>query len=148
MNRKVMYRRYYSMHSRCYDSSNIKYHRYGGRGISVCDRWHDFENYYADIGDVEKGMTIDRIDNDGPYSPENCRIVGYSQQARNRSDTHFLTFNGETKSITEWSEVIGMKREALRNRILRGWPVEDALNTPIQKNGHARALLKTTGAKS
>ena len=148
MSRQSMKKRFCSMHSRCYDKSNIKYHRYGGRGITVCERWHTFDNYYLDIGDLPKGSTLDRIDNDGPYSPENCRVASYSQQARNRSDTHIVFFNGLSLSLTEWAERIGLRRETLRNRILRGWSVYDALTTTKQKNGKARALLQSAPQSS
>ena len=131
MSRNNMYRRFCAMHSRCYDPKNAKYPRYGGRGIFVCERWHDFEAYYKDLGDIEDGLTVDRIDNDGPYAPENCRLATYSQQARNRSDTRILTLNGESRSATEWAEITGISRTAIKNRLKRGWSVEDALTIPV-----------------
>ncbi len=143
MSKHVMRRRFCSMHSRCYNEKNAQFHRYGGRGITVCERWHSFENYYSDMGDLSDGMTVDRINNDGPYSPENCRAASYSQQARNKSNTPILCFNGESLALTEWAERLGLRRETLRNRILRGWSVSDALTTPKQKNGKARALLQS-----
>ena len=124
------------MHSRCYDTKSHRYHRYGGRGIYVCDEWHSFENYYAFFGDIPKGMSVDRVNNDGPYSPENCRIASYSQQARNRSDTHFICFKGDTRSLTEWAEITGLNRTAIRNRLKRGWLAEDALTIPVTSYGY------------
>lgn len=77
-------------------------------------------------------MTLNRIDNDGDYSPENCEWATYETQAQNRRDNSNLTFNGQTLCITEWARRLGVSREALRNRIQRGWSVEDAICRPFR----------------
>lgn len=80
-----MYRRWYGMMHRCYRETATGYHRYGGRGIRVCDRWHSFEHFYADMGEAPSALSLDRINNDGNYEPENCRWATAKQQANNRS---------------------------------------------------------------
>ena len=120
------------MIARCYDPENHKYGSYGARGIRVCDRWICFRLFAEDVGNRPDGMTLNRIDNDGDYSPENCEWATYETQAQNRRDNSNLTFNGQTLCITEWARRLGVSREALRNRIQRGWSVEDAICRPFR----------------
>ena len=120
------------MIARCYDPEHHKYGSYGARGIRVCDRWICFRLFAEDVGNRPDGMTLNRIDNDGEYSPENCEWATYETQAQNRRDNSNLTFNGQTLCITEWARRLGVSREALRNRIQRGWSVEDAICRPFR----------------
>ena len=136
MSRSRMYSRFCSMHARCYDSENSHYHRYGGRGIYVCEKWHVFDNYYSDLGDIPRGLSVDRIDNDGPYAPENCRVATATQQARNKSNNHIIYLDGESKTMAEWAEITGLPRTSIRNRLQRGWSAEEALTTPISGPGY------------
>ena len=99
-----------AMHQRCSNPRNKLYARYGGRGIVVCHRWVSYEAFRDDMGARPAGMTIDRIDNDGPYSPKNCRWATQSENARNRSSTRKLTHDGRTMSVTDWAEATGMAR--------------------------------------
>jgi hypothetical protein len=93
------------------------YYRYGGRGISVCERWRDFENFYADMGDPPEGLTLDRIDNDGDYCPENCRWASRKEQAESRSTTRFFTANGLTLSLRGWADRWGSTVRTLNNKL-------------------------------
>ena len=127
MARKPIYRIWWSMMQRCYDKNGHAYDRYGGRGVSVCERWQDFTNFYADMGDRPEGMSLERIDNDGDYSPENVIWADAKTQARNRRSTVYLEHNGERKSMAEWAEETGVKIGTLWMRIKRGMSVEDAL---------------------
>jgi hypothetical protein len=120
--------------------TNPAYHNYGGRGITICQRWLDnFANFKADMGPKPTGLTIDRIDNDLGYSPENCRWADKKTQSNNRRPlnpdnfTQF-TFNGETKILTEWAAISGIRLETLWVRIFYlHWPLEKALNTPPRR---------------
>jgi hypothetical protein len=102
----------HSMRDRCFRKKNTSYHRYGGRGITVCDRWRGpkgFANFYADMGPrPSMDHQIDRIDNDGPYSPENCRWSTRGQQARNRVQNRIIGLCGVSKCIVEWAEDWGV----------------------------------------
>jgi hypothetical protein len=120
-----------SMKERCLNKNSPAWRHYGGRGITVCDRWMEFENFYADMGDPPAGMELDRIDNDGPYTKENCRWATIKQQGRNRRTNRMITFRGETKCVTEWAESLGMRPSALIHRLDKGWPVEEAMTAPL-----------------
>lgn len=121
-----------TMKSRCYNSKNLSYPRYGGRGIKVCDRWlNSFENFYEDMGDPPKGMSIERIDNSGDYSPENCRWATAAEQARNRRSNRLVTLGKKTMLLIEWQEQLGVSRSTYYSRLKRGLSIEEALLTPI-----------------
>ena len=121
------------MISRCELPTNHAYADYGGRGIYVCARWHDFLLFLEDMGVPPNGHTLDRIDNDGPYSPDNCRWATRQQQARNRRSSAILEFNGTSKTLVEWGEVTGFGWATIRARLTRGWSVSKALTHPVRK---------------
>lgn len=127
----VEHNSYRGMLSRCYGANHERYPRYGGRGITVCDRWRESpENFYADMGPKPTpGHSLDRIDNDGPYSPDNCRWATPAQQRANTSTSRMLTHNGKTMSMSEWSEETGVHMSTLCQRLKRGWSVDRALTT-------------------
>lgn len=103
------------MFSRCNNQNTPGYKNYGGRGIRVCIRWHDFENFIEDMGCRPPGdMSIDRINVNGNYEPGNCRWATRKQQARNKTNTVYLTYDGETKSAAEWAEIT--------KECIRGYP--------------------------
>ena len=126
-----------NMIRRCTDPNSASYRDYGAHGITVCDRWlKSFDNFYADMGEPpDSGYTLDRINNNAGYSPENCRWASYKQQARNRSANHFVTWNGQTKTVAEWGEdpsliALGISASHLRHRLNKGWTVKSAMTTP------------------
>jgi hypothetical protein len=124
----VEYRIWVQMRARCRNPRSTTYAHYGGRGISVSPIWDDFAQFYADMGPRPTPRhSVDRIDNDGPYSPENCRWATQSQQMRNTRVTIRISHNGRTLSITDWAEEVGINRGTLVQRLLRGWSIERAL---------------------
>ena len=122
------------MKARCVDPNSHKYHAYGGRGIKVCDEWlNSFESFYewAMANGYQKDLSIDRIDNDGNYYPENCRWVTQKEQANNTRKNRLLTYNEETHTVAEWATIVGITKAALYHRLSRGWSVKEALTTPM-----------------
>lgn len=119
------------MRIRCENPADKDYANYGGRGISVCDRWQVFANFYADMGDPPfKGASLDRIDNHGNYEPSNVRWATPIEQSRNQRRSVHFTFNGERKHIREWVELTGLSYDTLLNRRKQGWTDELILTTP------------------
>ncbi len=117
-----------SMLARCRQENHPGYESYGGRGISVCERWTIFENFLEDIGERPKGMTIDRFpDQNGNYEKSNCRWATPKQQSRNMRNNRIVVFNGESRCLSEWSEILGISRGILERRLKLGWPVEQIL---------------------
>lgn len=129
------YRSWCHMKERCSNPNEKMFHRYGGRGITVCDRWlRSFENFYADVGPAPSPLhSIDRIENDGNYEPGNVRWAVKSEQARNRSTTRIIECHGERRSVIEWSELSGIPFAVLMCRLKRGWEAERAISTPIMR---------------
>lgn len=127
---------------RCHEVTNRQYKDYGGRGIKVCERWQEYENFLADMGRRPPGLEIDRIDNNGNYEPENCRWATPRENMRNRRCTPMLTLGSETKCLAEWSETIGVSYNTLQGRLFRGWSVERALTTKTRftPQWHVRLL--------
>lgn len=123
---KSEYRIWALMLQRCKNPNNPAYDRYGGSGISVCERWHKFENFLADMGRRPEGRSLDRVDGRGNYEPGNCRWATDLEQGRNRKNVRRITFNGETLCLSEWAERLGMNRTSLRERLAK-WPIEKAL---------------------
>ncbi len=122
-----------SMKERCYNPNHQHYNSYGGRGIFVCERWHDFTNFIADNEHLyKKGLSLDRIDSDGPYSPKNCRWVSKSKQARNRRNNRYYEYNGKSKIILDWAKDFNIHPETLKSRLRKGIGFHDALTTPVK----------------
>lgn len=117
-----------SMKDRCFNPRKKAYLDYGGRGITVCERWLEFENFLADMGDPPHGMSIDRFpDTNGNYEPGNCRWATRQEQNSNRRSCVFIEFNGKRQTIREWSRELGIHRGTIESRLERGWGAERAL---------------------
>lgn len=125
-----LYKIWTDIKKRCYRKTFWAYDRYGGRGITLCKEWHDyptFRNWCVNNGYTEN-LTIDRINNNGNYEPSNCRWVDRKTQANNKSNVRLISYNGETKTIAQWAETLGINYRTLYNRIFNyNIPVEEAL---------------------
>lgn len=131
-----LYRIYNKMKLRCYSKVNKAYKGYGGRGITICQEWlDDFMNFYnwAMENGYSDDLSIDRIDNDKGYFPENCRWTTAKEQANNTRSTVFLTYKGETKPASEWSKITGIRQNTLTMRKRNGWSDDRCIETPVKK---------------
>ena len=132
---------YHKIKDRCYNPNERGYKNYGGRGIVMCQEWlNDFMSFYnwaIESGYSEESKrgeyTIDRIDNDGNYEPSNCRWITIREQQKNKRNNRYITFNGETKTLTDWSLSLGFSDDTVRRRLKDGWSVERALTERLHK---------------
>lgn len=122
---------------RCYNPKCRDYKYYGGRGITICDRWlESFDNYLEDMGLRPAGMTLERKDNDGPYAPENCVWATRSTQGQNTRQARFITYQGETHTMSEWERRLGWKAGTLKARLgTLGYSIEEAMSKPVKCGG-------------
>lgn len=131
--RSRLYRIYNNMKTRCYNPNSESYKYYGGRGISICNEWlEDFSIFkeWALIHGYREDLTIERLDVNGDYNPDNCVWATYKVQANNMRSNHLETIDGVTKNLTEWAEFYGINIKTVRDRLLRGWDLKRALTTP------------------
>jgi hypothetical protein len=133
MAKTKIYSAWRQMRQRCENPKDPAFANYGGRGIKVCDRWQSFDKFYEDMGWPPYGATLDRIDNEGPYSPENCRWASWREQHANKRTNRVLEAFGRTQTLQQWADEYRLPLTTLRNRIDRGgWPVETALTEPVR----------------
>jgi hypothetical protein len=123
-----------SMHKRCKSKREKWVKSYVRRGIVVCDRWGSFEKFLEDMGEAPEGTSLDRINNDGNYEPSNCRWADTKTQSRNRTDNVWLTCDGVTRILTDWSEATGIHPSTIQSRLKSGWSVERSLTTPVHRH--------------
>lgn len=131
------------MKSRCHNKNGPGYYDYGGRGITVCKEWENFDQFYewAMKNGYRDDLTIDRIDVNGNYEPDNCRWITNAEQQRNKRDNHYITYNGETNVLRDWSKILGINESTLSHRINSyGWSVERAFTTPVRKHTKKNCL--------
>lgn len=132
-----LYNIWHKMKERCYNHNHVHYHNYGGRGISVCDQWRDnFQNFYnwAMSNGYSDNLTIDRKDDDGNYTPENCRWATPLEQQNNLRNNRVIRAMGKSQSIARWSAEVSIPYTTIYSRLCKGWSEEDAILTPIDKN--------------
>lgn len=131
---------------RCFNARNKYFARYGGRGITMCDRWrYSFATFLADMGSRPANAELERINNDGAYEPSNCRWASRTEQVRNRSTTRRLTWMGVTRTLAEWASHCHLDVDTVENRYELGWSPERILTQPKRRsraNAH-RPIFKT-----
>jgi hypothetical protein len=137
--KKAEYARYNAMRARCTNPNNNAYANYGGRGISVCDRWlfgadgrTGFDCYLEDMGRRPAGMTLERVDNNKGYGPDNCKWATVTEQHDNMRTLRMVTAFGITKPLAKWARERQMEKATLKRRIQRGWTPEEAVTAPVR----------------
>ena len=129
----VLYKKWHEMKKRCNNKNCKDFPNYGERGIRVCEEWeHNFQAFYdwSISSGYEDGLTIDRLNVDGNYSPDNCRWATKKEQNNNKRTNHYETYNSETLTLAQFAEKYGISYHKLRNRIRHGWTIEKAIETP------------------
>lgn len=145
------YHTWTGMIQRCVNPKVDRYSQYGGRGISVCERWRSsFISFYQDMGDRPSARhSLDRIDNDGDYCPSNCRWATNTEQGRNRPMARIIVANGISRTLAEWVEVTGLHRRTIADRIDRlGWSADDAMSKPAGRQGQRKRKDGSERARS
>lgn len=138
------YRAWKAMHNRCYDQNVKSFKDYGARGIYVADCWHGrkgFHQFLADMGERPEGSTLDRIDNDGPYSPENCRWATREEQASNKRSNRWIEAKGERLTISQWAKRLGCTAHNIHLRIKGGMTAEEAVTKPVAERPNSKLTV-------
>lgn len=131
------------MMQRCYNKKDKRYRRYGGRGISVCDRWHDVNAFINDMEPTFKtGLQIDRINNDNSYSPKNCKWSTTREQTRNYSRNVTIEYNGKKLCVADWSEITGIPAKIIYGRISAGWNPVEAITRKVMTSKESIAIAR------
>ena len=129
------------MRNRCRNPNAQQYKNYGARGIKICERWNVFANFLEDMGQRPEGLTLERINNDGDYCPENCRWATRAEQRANQRTCHMVTVDGDTITLRHAELRFGIREQTLFNRISRlGWSVAMATQTPVDKHHSAMGV--------
>ena len=124
------------MRSRCYNKQVNSYKNYGGRGITICDEWrNNFQAFYewTMSHGYKEGLTIDRIDVNGNYEPNNCRWITNTEQQNNKTNNILITYDGKTRTPTQWGRELNISPRIIRYRYKKGWSVKDCLFTPVRE---------------
>lgn len=121
---------------RCLNEKSRDYSDYGGRGITICEEWHNPNNFFkwALSNGYDDDLTIDRIDNSKGYSPDNCRWITNAKQQRNKRSNVVIEYCGEKHCVAEWAEIINVKQKTIYERVKRGWSAKEIITTPTLKN--------------
>lgn len=145
MRKTRIYETWVNMKTRCTNKNNAAYPKYGGRGILLCAEWtDDFLSFYkwALSHGYSDRLTIDRINNNGNYEPNNCRFVSYVVQNNNRRSNHILTYNGKSQALTAWSRETGIPQATISNRLKKGWTIDEVFNIPHKPGNNDLTRLR------
>lgn len=148
-NQHPLYHVWRAMRDRCKNPNNRQWNDYGGRGIKICERWDDFKTFVSDMGERPPNHSLDRVDNDGDYTPENCRWASRKTQQRNRRNAVFVEVEGRRYRAVELAERAGIKTDTIIERAKRGLPLEKVLSTKklLDVSGLARGGQASGAAK-
>ncbi len=124
------WRSWMDMRARCFNTNNPAYPRYGGRGITICERWDSYKSFLADMGECPPGLQLDRIDNELGYEPDNCRWATPKEQASNRRSNLMATMGGRTQTVGQWAHEFNVPANRIYKRMGRGWSLYRALTQP------------------
>lgn len=142
-----IYKIWTNMKSRCYNKNTINYNRYGGRGIKVCDGWQKFENFndWAIKNGYKENLTLDRINVNGNYEPNNCRWLSVKEQNRNTRTNRLIIYKGETHCVSEWAEILGINAKLIYDRLRKNWTIEEVFETPLLRRNKIgyKGVIKT-----
>ena len=135
MTKTPEYRAWIDMKNRCFNPNHKRYSDYGGRGIAVCDRWLNFKNFIEDIGSRPTAKhSLNRIDNDSDYCPDNCKWSTRVEQENNkRSNKPLITIGNETKTIAQWAKKMSISYQVIRDRLKLKWSEFDAVMIPVRQ---------------
>ena len=124
-----------AMKMRCFNKNNPRYSSYGGRGITVCEEWLNFQNFYdwAIKNGYKPGLSIERVDNDGSYDSANCTWIPRENQTKNTRKTRLIEYNGAKRTLKEWGTLLGVSHKTLSGRLYRGWSDESIISTPFKR---------------
>lgn len=122
-----------NMKARCNNPKDRAYKDYGGRDIMVCERWKSFENFFEDVGEIPEGLTLDRIDNNKGYYPDNWKFSTMKEQTRNKRSNIMVPYNGDELCLTDYCKIKNLNYKTINMRINRGWSIEKALMTPLRQ---------------
>ena len=154
MRKTQIYRRWASLKTRCLNPNALSFAYYGGRGITLCEAWHSFENFYLDMGECPPGMELDRIDNARGYTADNCRWVSREVNANNKRNNRPISYQGRTQNLGQWAKELGLSHATLVLRLKQGRPLAQVLargrlpfTTPSRRGmlaafGETRQLLE------
>lgn len=136
------YETWASMRGRCLNGNNSDFAYYGGRGITICNRWNLFENFLSDMGHPPDGLSLDRIDGDGPYSPDNCRWATRREQSLNRRNRRVITMNGTPFRLREIAQLTGIKLSTLKGRVRYGWSDDEITGISEHPSARVHSLVR------